>query len=80
MIPSNISFNESGALNKRSSDFSRDSIGNITGLTAVEVKNEVIAIIPMNIWLIVMLLPRIQDIIIKKGNNNPNINTGPLLI
>lgn len=44
-----ISFKESGALSSRSKDFSRVSIGSITRLTAVEVKNDVIAMIPIYI-------------------------------
>ena len=47
MIPNNISFIESGAFNRRSKDFSRVSIGKITGLIAVEVKNDVIVTIPI---------------------------------
>ncbi|MGV9198325.1 MAG: hypothetical protein ACOC4M_05755, partial [Promethearchaeia archaeon] len=46
IIPVKISIKEIGAPNNRSKDFSRVSIGNITGLTAVAVKKEVIATIP----------------------------------
>ena len=49
VIPIKISFNDTGALNKRSSDFSRVSIGNTTGAIAVEVKKEVMAMSPMKI-------------------------------
>ena len=49
IIPSNISFNESGELNKRSKDFSRVSMGKMTGAMAVDVKNEVMATMPINI-------------------------------
>ena len=49
IIPNKISFNDKGALNKRSNDFSRVSIGNTTGAIAVEVKKEVIAIRPIKI-------------------------------
>ena len=47
-IPINISFNDMGETKIRSSDFSRVSIGNTTGLIAVAVKNDVIDIIPIN--------------------------------
>ena len=49
IIPIKISFNDTGALNKRSSDFSRVSMGNTTGAIAVEVKKEVMATMPMKI-------------------------------
>jgi hypothetical protein len=49
VIPIKISFNDTGALNKRSSDFSRVSMGNTTGAIAVEVKKEVMAMSPMKI-------------------------------
>ena len=49
IIPIKISFIDTGALNKRSSDFSRVSMGNTTGAIAVEVKKEVMATIPMKI-------------------------------
>ena len=78
IIPIKISFNDIGELNKRSSDFSRVSIGNTTGAIAVEVKKEVIATIPMKICAIVMVLPRIKEITKNKGNIKPNIKTGPL--
>jgi hypothetical protein len=49
VIPIKISFNDTGALNKRSSDFSRVSMGKTTGAIAVEVKKEVMAMRPMKI-------------------------------
>ena len=63
-----------------SSDFSRVSIGNTTGLIAVAVKKDVIAIIPINTWFKEMSLPMTQESVIKKGNIKPKINTGPFLI
>jgi len=47
-IPNKISFNDIGADKIRSNDFSRVSIGKTTGLIAVAVKKDVIAIIPIN--------------------------------
>jgi hypothetical protein len=79
IIPDRISIREIGAPNKRSKDFSRVSIGNITGLIAVAVKNEVIETMPTKIWLRVICLPKIHDNTMKKGNINPKIRTGPFL-
>jgi len=64
----------------RSNEFSRVSIGKTTGLIAVDVKNDVIATIPIKIWIEVTFLPIIQDKVKKKGNISPKIKTGPLLI
>ncbi len=63
-----------------SSDFSRVSIGKTTGLIAVAVKKDVIAIIPINIRLKEIFLPITHERVIKKGNIKPKINTGPFLI
>ena len=46
IIPSRTSFIDVGDVRIRSNDFSRVSIGRITGLIAVEVKNAVMEIIP----------------------------------
>ena len=79
-IPNKISFNDIGEDNIRSNDFSRVSIGNTTGLIAVAVKKDVIAIIPINTWFIEMSLPITQESDIKKGNIKPKIKTGPFFI
>ena len=63
-----------------SSDFSRVSIGKTTGLIAVAVKKDVIAIIPINIRFKEIFLPITHERVIKKGNIKPKINTGPFLI
>ncbi len=47
-IPNKISFNDIGETKIRSNDFSRVSIGKTTGLIAVAVKKDVMAIIPIN--------------------------------
>lgn len=47
-IPNKISFNDIGEDKIRSNDFSRVSTGKTTGLIAVAVKKDVIAIIPIN--------------------------------
>ena len=63
-----------------SSDFSRVSIGKTTGLIAVAVKKEVIAIIPINTRLKEIFLPITHERVMKKGNIKPKIITGPFLI
>lgn len=64
----------------RSNEFSRVSIGKTTGLIAVDVKNDVIATIPIKIWTEETFLPITQDKVKKNGNISPKIKTGPLLI
>ena len=63
-----------------SSDFSRVSIGNTTGLIAVAVKKDVIEIIPINTRFKEISLPITHERVIKKGNSKPKINTGPFLM
>jgi hypothetical protein len=80
IIPNKFSFKDMGETSILSRDFSRVSIGNITGLIAVAVKKEVIATIPINTTSKETSLPIIHESVIKKGNSKPNINTGPCLI
>ena len=75
-----ISNRLTGDETNRSNELSRVSIGKTTGLIAVDVKNDVIATIPIKIWIEVTFLPIIQDKVKKKGNISPKIKTGPLLI
>ena len=63
-----------------SSDFSRVSIGKTTGLIAVAVKKDVIAIIPINMSSKEIFLPITHERVMKKGNIKPKIITGPFLI
>jgi hypothetical protein len=59
--------------------FSRVSQGKMTGLIAVPVKNTAIPKMPLNNWIESIGLPIIQARIIKNGNNNPKMITGPFL-
>jgi uncharacterized protein (UPF0262 family) len=79
IIPSNISFMDVGEVRIRSNDFSRVSMGRITGLIAVDVKNAVMDIMPMESWFNDISLPITQESAKKNGNINPKINTGPFL-
>ncbi|MDD1778755.1 MAG: hypothetical protein LUQ65_11370 [Candidatus Helarchaeota archaeon] len=59
--------------------FSRVSHGKMTGLIAVPIKNTAIPKMPLNNWRGSIGRPIIQAIIIKNGNNNPKMITGPFL-
>lgn len=59
--------------------FSRVSHGKMTGLIAVPIKNTPIPKMPLNNWRGSIGRPIIQANIIKNGNNNPKMITGPFL-
>jgi len=59
--------------------FSRVSHGKITGLIEVLIKNTAIPKTALNNWIGSIDLPITHASIIKKGNNNPKMITGPFL-
>ena len=79
IIPHNMCVKVKGEVIWRSRPFSRVSIGRITGLIAVEVKNADIATIPMNNRSGEISRPMIHVSTMKNGNINPKIRTGPFL-
>jgi len=79
IIPHKMAVRFNGAVIWRSKPFSRVSHGRMTGLIALEVKKTVIEVIPVNNCVPGISRPMTQVKAMKKGNNNPNIKTGPLL-
>jgi hypothetical protein len=79
MIPKRMRGKLRGDVIWRSKPFSRVSHGMMTGLIAVDVKKIAIDAIPMNNRMGEISRPMTHVRVMKKGNNNPKIKTGPFL-